>query len=163
MTWVKQYKMRVIARCVCLALLLLFICSQSVAEEYVVSKGQTVYVPVYSNIYSSPKKVPIHLANILSIRNTDMAHGIRITAVDYYDTKGTLVKKHYAEAVTMAPLESAHIYLSNRADEGGLGANFIVKWEAAKEVNAPIIECVMAGSEGRAFVTSGRVIKDPVN
>jgi len=130
------------------------------AEEYALSKGQTVYVPVYSNIYSSAKKVPIDLANILSIRNTNTEHSIRITAVDYYNSKGALVKSHYAKATTMAPLESAHIFLSNRHKEGGFGANFIVKWEADKEVNEPIIECVMAGSEGRAFITSGRVIKD---
>jgi len=39
-------------------------------------------------------------------------------------------------------------------------ANFIVKWVAREEVNAPTIECVMAGNQGRAFVPSGRVIKE---
>jgi hypothetical protein len=131
------------------------------AEDYILSKGQTVYVPVYSNIFTSPKKVPIHLSNILSIRNTNTTHSIRVTAVDYYNTKGALVKKYYAEPVTMAPLETADIFLSNRDTEGGVGANFIIKWDAETEVNTPIIECVMAGSEGRAFVTSGRVIKTP--
>jgi len=135
-------------------------CGHLLAADYVLSSGQTVYVPVYSNIYSSPKAVPNHLANILSIRNTDLARPIQVTVVDYYDTRGTLVKKYYTETVTLAPLESTHIYLPETANEGGFGANFIVKWTASEEVNAPIIECVMAGNQGRAFVTSGRVIKE---
>jgi hypothetical protein len=159
MVLTKQHEMRVLICCVYMVLIALFTCGSLAAEEYVLSKGQTVYVPVYSNIYSSAKKVPIHLANILSIRNTDTAHAIRVTSVDYYNTKGTLVKSHYTESTTMAPLESAHIFLSNRDKDGGFGANFIVKWEADKEVNVPIIECVMSGNEGQAFVTSGRVIR----
>jgi hypothetical protein len=62
--------------------------------------------------------------------------------------------------VTLAPLESTHVYLPESANEGGFGANFIVRWMAGEEVNAPIIECVMAGNQGRAFVTSGRVVKE---
>lgn len=157
MSWIKNHAIRVLARCACVVLLS---CGPLLAADYVLSSGQTVYVPVYSHIYSSPKAVPNNLANILSIRNTDLTRAIQVTVVDYYDTKGALVKKHYTKAVTLAPLESTHIYLSEGAKEGGFGANFIVKWTAGEEVNAPIIECVMAGNQGRAFVTSGRVIKD---
>ncbi len=53
--------------------------------------------------------LPNHLANILSIRNTDLARAIQVTAVDYYDTSGTLVKKYYTKALTLAPLGSTHI------------------------------------------------------
>jgi len=159
MVGTKDHGIRVLVFCLYVVMTVFFTCSSLAAEEYTLSKGQTVYVPVYSNIYSSAKKVPIDLSNILSIRNTDTEHSIRITAVDYYNSKGVLVKNHYAKATTLAALESTHIFLSNRDKEGGFGANFIVKWEADKEVNAPIIECVMAGSEGRAFITSGHVIK----
>ena len=157
MSWIKKPAIRVLA---CSACLVMLACGHLLAADYVLSSGQTVYVPVYSNIYSSPKAVPNHLANILSIRNTDLARPIQVTVVDYYDTRGTLVKKYYTETVTLAPLESTHIYLPETANEGGFGANFIVKWTASEEVNAPIIECVMAGNQGRAFVTSGRVIKE---
>lgn len=144
---------------VCFFITALSTSDSSAAEQSISSKGQTVYVPVYSNIYASPKKVPIHLSNILTIRNTDTVHAIKITSADYYNTKGVLVKKYYTEPVIMAPLETTDIFLSARDKEGGVGANFIIRWEAETEVNAPIIECIMAGSEGRAFVTSGRVIK----
>ena len=124
------------------------------------SKGQTVYVPVYSNIFTAPKAVPIHLANILTIRNTDLQNAIRVTSADYYDTKGALVKKYYPTAVTLSPLETTYVYLSERDQEGGFGANFIVRWQADKEVNIPIIECLMVGNEGRAFISPAQVVRE---
>ena len=130
------------------------------ATEYALSKGQTVYVPVYSNVFAAPKEVAIHLANTLTIRNTDIHNAIRVTTADYYDTKGALIRKFYLKPVTLAPLETTYVYLSERDQEGGIGANFIVRWQAAKEVNAPIIECLMVGTQGRAFVSPGQIIKE---
>ena len=40
------------------------------AAEPRLGRGQVVYVPVYSNIFSAPKKIPFNLATMLSIRNT---------------------------------------------------------------------------------------------
>ena len=132
----------------------------SLASESILSKGQSVYVPVYSNIFTGPKKVSIHLANSLIIRNRDIYNEIQVTAADYYDTKGTLIKKIYQTPVTLAPLETTYIYLSERDKEGGLGANFIIRWNATKEVNAPLIECLMVGNQGRAFVSPGQAIRE---
>lgn len=129
------------------------------ATEYLLSKGETVYVPVYSNVYSAPKEVAVQLSNTLTIRNTDIHNSIQVTAADYYDTKGALVKKFYQKPITLLPLETTYVYLSERDQEGGIGANFIVRWQAAKEVNSPIIECLMVGAQGRAFVSPGQVIK----
>lgn len=123
------------------------------------SKGQSVYVPVYSNVISGPREVPAHLSNTLIIRNTDLHNGIQVTLADYYNTKGGLIKRYYTQPVSMAPLETIYIYLSERDQEGGVGANFIIQWHADKEVNVPIIECVMVGSQGRAFVSPSHAIK----
>ena len=44
---------------------------------------------------------------------------------------------------------------------GGSGANFIVKWKAATEVDPPIIESIMIGaqsSQGISFTSRGRAI-----
>ena len=132
------------------------------AKEISLSKGETVYVPVYSNIIAGPKEVPVHLSNTLIIRNTDIHNEIRVVLADYYDTKGVLIKKFYTQPVKLAPLETVYLYLSDRDQEGGVGANFIIRWQAAKEVNVPIIECVMVGSQGRAFVSPSQTIKaDP--
>lgn len=132
----------------------------SLSSEAILTKGQSVYVPVYSNIFAGPKKVPIHLANTLIIRNRDIYNEIQVTAADYYDTNGALIKKIYKKPATLAPLETIYIYLSERDQEGGVGANFIVRWNAIKEVNAPLIECLMVGNQGRAFVSPGQAIRE---
>lgn len=132
-------------------------------EQLVLSKGQTVYVPVYSNVFSAPKQIPFYLATILSIRNTDMTNSITVLSADYYDTKGKLLRKYYQSALTLAPLESIYIYLPEEDTAGGFGANFVVKWNAREEANAPIIECVMIGAksgQGISFVSPGQVIKE---
>ncbi len=130
------------------------------ASEIILSKGQTVYVPVYSNVIAGPREIPVHLSNTLIIRNTDIHNEIEVLLADYYDTKGALIQKFYAKPVKLAPLETTYIYLSDRDQEGGVGANFIIRWLATKEVNAPIIECVMVGSQGRAFVSPSRPIEE---
>lgn len=133
------------------------------SAESRLSKGQTLYVPVYSNIFSAPKKIPFNLATILSIRNTDMSNSIKIVAADYYDSKGRLVRKYYQQPVTLAPLESTDIYIPEEDTTGGTGANFIVKWNSQREVNTPIIESVMIGmksGQGISFVSPGQEIQD---
>ena len=130
------------------------------AAEVPLIKGQTVYVPVYSNVIVGPREVPVHLSNTLIIRNTDLHNSIQVTLADYYDTKGRLIKSYYQKPVTLAPLETVYIYLSDRDQEGGIGANFLIRWHAAKKVNQPIIECVMVGSQGRAFVSPSQQIAE---
>ena len=147
-----------------LIVLLSSLCQIAFASaEYRLSKGQTLYVPVYSNIFSAPKKIPFNLATILSIRNTDMSNPIQILAADYYDTRGKLVRKYYQQPITLAPLESTDIFIPEDDTAGGTGANFIVRWNSQKEVNVPIIECVMIGmksGQGISFVSPGQEIKE---
>jgi len=123
------------------------------------SSGQTVYVPVYSNVISGPREVPVHLSNTLIIRNTDLHNEIHVIVADYYDTKGRLIRNYYKQPIMMGPLETVYLYLSERDQEGGVGANFIIEWQAEKKVNLPIIECVMVGSQGRAFVSPSHAIE----
>ncbi len=135
----------------------------SAAEKFVLSRGETVYVPVYSNVFSAPKQVPFYLAAILSIRNTDLAYPITVLSADYYDTKGKLLKRYYQQPVLLSPLETVTIYIPEDDVAGGVGANFIVRWKASLEVNMPIIECVMIGTksgQGISFVSPGQIIKE---
>lgn len=133
------------------------------SSEYRLSRGQTVYVSVYSNIYSAPKMVPYNLAALLSIRNTDMSNQIRITSIDYHDTSGRLVRRYQRQPRVLAPLESTFVFVPEEDTKGGTGANFIVRWRSEKEVNIPIIESVMIGmksGQGISFVSQGQEIRE---
>ena len=131
--------------------------------EFRISKGQTVYVPAYSNVYSGPKALPFNLATILSIRNTDPGAAITVTSTEYYDTNGKLLRNYRPKPVVLGPLGSTSLYLDERDTAGGFGASFIVRWEALKAVNEPVIECVMIGAasgQGISFVSPGKVIRE---
>ena len=133
------------------------------SPEYRLSKGQAVYVPVYSNVFSGPKKLPYQLAATLSIRNTDPSASLRLTAIDYYDTGGKLVRRHIENPFLLGPLTSTYVHVGEKDTTGGFGANFVVRWQADRFINTPIIECVMIGATsglGISFVSPGQEIKE---
>ena len=152
-------------RTVVLALLLAFAASAAAASD--LSRGQTVYVPVYShikhgNLDSSGKPWTLPLSVMLSIRNIDPANGFTVRAVRYYDTEGKLLREFYAEPKKMGPLESTNVFVENKDMTGGTGANFLVVWDAESPVNPPIIEAVHAyffGNQSVVFTTTGRVVE----
>jgi len=137
--------------------------SRAASAEVQLSAGQTVYVPVYSHIYSGPRKQPFQLSATLSIRNTDLQGSFRITAIEYYNNDGRLVRRFTPRPTTLGPLASSHVHIEQNDVSGGFGANFIVRWDADRIINSPIIECVMIGStvgQGISFVSSGQVIRE---
>ena len=132
------------------------------STEMVISAGQTVYVPVYSHIYSGDREHPFYLTVTLSIRNTDPKHDITLHSVDYYDSKGKLLKSYLQNPITLDALASTRYIIKESDKSGGSGANFIVKWKSQVKVNAPIIESIMIGTktqQGISFISRGRVIQ----
>ena len=126
------------------------------------STGQTVYVPAYSHIYHGNKDAPLLLSVTLSIRNTDMDNPVTISVVDYYDTKGTLLRHFINAPVTLGPIGSERYIISQKDKSGGSGANFIVTWHSQSPINPPIIETVMIGTQsqlGISFTSRGQALQ----
>ena len=135
----------------------------SAAAEMFTSKGETIYVPVYSHIYSGDRERPFDLTATLSVRNTDPKHPITILSVDYYDSKGKLLKHYLENQVNIKPLATNRYIIKESDKSGGSGANFIVKWKSDVKVNAPIVESIMIGTktqQGISFISRGRVIQE---
>lgn len=135
-------------------------------SDIVLSAGQTVYVSIYSHIYSGLKGRPFSLAATLSIRNTDPKHSITLVSVKFYDSDGKLVKEYLDKPGELKAMASTRYILTEADTGGGSGANFLVKWKAKTNVNQPIIEGVMIGTrsgQGISFVSRGQVIKDESN
>jgi hypothetical protein len=125
--------------------------------------GQTIYVPVYSHIYYRNERRVINLAATLSIRNTDASAPLRVTAVRYYNSEGTLVRRYLEDPRVLAPMASSDYVVEVENTSGGSGANFIVEWEADEFVTAPVVEAVMistASSQGISFLSVGRVLAE---
>ncbi len=134
------------------------------AETVILSRGQTVYVPVYSHVYQGIKCRPYNLSALLSIRNTDPSNAITVASVRYYGSDGTLVKTYLDSPMVVQPLATAEFHIRERDTSGGSGANFLVQWQAPQgKSNAPLIQAVMIGTastQGISFVCNGWVINE---
>lgn len=154
-------RINLFARLACLALIIL--CARvALAEEALsLSTGQTLYVPAYSHIYAGNREQAFLLTVTLSVRNVDAKYPITITRVEYYDTKGKLLKKYLDHAITLGPFASTRYIVPQSERAGGSGANFIVAWQSDKGINPPIVEAIMIGAEslrGVSFTSRGQVI-----
>jgi len=141
----------------------IFVTASQADSDIVLSDGQTVYVPIYSHIYSGLKGNPFSLAAALSIRNPDPGHPITLVSVKFYDSDGKLVKEYLDNPVELKAMASTRYILTESDTGGGSGANFLVKWTSKTKVNPPLIEGVMIGTrsgQGISFVSRGQVIKD---
>jgi hypothetical protein len=144
-------------------LLLLLLPASGLCGGPALSYGQLLYVPVYSHIYIGDRERPFNLAVTLSIRNTDPRNGLRLTAVDYYDTDGHLVRRYLEGPKAMGPLASIRFVVAEKDTEGGSGANFLVRWVSDGALNPPVVEAVMIGAQsgqGISFTSQAREIKE---
>lgn len=146
---------------ICMFILMTSALSVYASDEIRLSKGQTIYVPAYSHIYVGNREQPFLLTVTLSLRNTDPMQGLEITTVDYYDTKGKLLKKYLTKSTSLGPLESTRYVIPQDDTSGGSGANFIVTWRSNNLINPLIAEAVMIGAgqqQGVSFTSRGQVI-----
>ena len=144
-------------------LMTVFVNASLADTKAILSDGQTVYVPIYSHIYSGLKGRPFSLAATLSIRNTDPQHAITLVSVNFYDSDGKLVKEYLDKPSELKAMASTRYILTESDTGGGSGANFLVKWKSQTKVNPPLIEGVMIGTrsgQGISFVSRGRVINE---
>jgi len=131
------------------------------AMEIELSRGQTVYVPIYSHIYIGDRDQPYLLAATLSIRNTDPNHPITLVSADYYDSDGRLLRRYLEQPRDLPKMASTRFIIKESDKTGGSGAKFIVKWTSRTAVNLPIIEGIMIGTktqQGISFLSRGRAI-----
>jgi hypothetical protein len=134
----------------------------SATEPLPLTTGQMVYIPAYSHIYHGNKETPLLLSVTLSIRNVDPNNSLTVTAVNYHETQGPLVKQFIKEALILGPLGSERFVVPQKDNTGGSGANFIVEWYSEKPINPPIIESVMIGTQsqlGISFTSRGQAIQ----
>jgi Protein of unknown function (DUF3124) len=123
--------------------------------------GQTLYVPIYSHVYTADNAEPLSLAATLFVRNADRNRSIVVTKVQYVDSSGKTVREFLKSPLKIAPLASMDFFLKESDETGGASPSFIVEWVSTESSNEPIVESVMigtAGTQGISFTCSGTVI-----
>lgn len=156
---------RIIYSITIIIVLFVFICQAGAQAQSTValSSGETIYVPIYSNVISGHKPQEFQLSAMLSLRNTDPRYAITINKADNYDSTGKLVEKYLKEPLVLKPMASQYISVNQFDTKGGEGANFLVRWQSAKKVNQPIIEGLMLSlyhGQGVSFRYPGQIITE---
>ena len=124
-------------------------------------RGQTLYVPAYSHIYVRDARRTMNLATTLSIRNASPEHPITLTSIEYYDSNGTPVRSYADTARTLGAFASTYVVVEQDDVRGGVGANFLVRWQSDAPVHPPVVETVMITTEstqGISFRSTARVL-----
>ncbi len=124
--------------------------------------GETIYIPLYSDMYILNENRKLGLTSTLSIRNTDISFPIYLKTIDYFNTEGKRIRTYLDTPVTLNPLQTAEIVVAHEDNEGGSGANFIVEWVSDKEVSSPIMESIMINTyngQGISFTSQGKVVR----
>jgi hypothetical protein len=123
-----------------------------------------VYVPAYSSINHSDLKWEFNLTVTLSIHNIDLKNKIYIETIDYYNTTGSKIQSYIRDTKKILnPLETYTIAIKESDIRGGIGANFIIKWNSQSPVNRPLIETIMistSGQQGISFTSRGETLSD---
>jgi len=118
---------------------------------------EEVYIPIYSDIYNDSRDSRIQLTATLSIRNISKTDSLFIEKVDYYNTRGELVRNYIDNTIFLRPLETIDYVIDRDDESGGSGANFLVSWKAKKDIS-PLFQAVMigiSGQQGFSFTTEG--------
>jgi len=118
----------------------------------------TVYVPVYSDIYSVGKHLRFLLTSTLSIRNTSYTDTIAVHSIEYFDTRGIKVKDFLDHPIYVLPMATVEYVIDENDKSGGSGANFMVIWSKKDPNVTAVIQAVMisvSGQQGVAFRTDG--------
>lgn len=126
-----------------------------------IDRHETVYVPVYSHVYTSDEKYEL-MGITLSIRNTDFNQNMWINKISYYSTKGELLEAYVSKPHILKPMASIDFVVDLNDIRGGSGANFIVEWGGSKTLSNPIVQAVMVNNSGNkafSFITNGEILK----
>ena len=125
--------------------------------------NDTVYVPIYSDIYVDAVNQHTLLAATLSIRNTSFQDSLFVSKIDYYDTDGNLVKSFIDNTISIKPMATINYVIERENELGGTGANFIVVMSAKQPDIEPLVQAVMIGENGNkgfSFATDGYSISN---
>ncbi len=128
--------------------------SGQVVPAEVVELGRTTYVPAYSFITARGGE-RVLLQTTLGVHNIDSVNTMTVERVVYGSTDGPEVRTLVDTPVTLEPRQTVTFAIAEQDQSGGVGAYFIVEWSADGPLHHPIIETVMTGPEGMAFVSRG--------
>lgn len=125
-------------------------------------RGQSLFMPVFSEVHYGNRGATVLLSATVSIRNLDADQAIRLIRVDYIDEGGRVVKRYLDAPRMIAPMAASTFFLPESDRSGGSSAGFTLEWSSVKPARPPLVESVMvngAYNQSLAFRAEARVIE----
>ena len=125
-------------------------------------RGQSLFVPVFSEIPYGNRGAVIQLSATVTIRNLDSEQSITVSRVEYIDEKGQVVKRYIDAPKVLGPMVASEFFLPESDRSGGGSAGFNMEWSSVKPVRPPLVESVMlngAYNQKIAFRSEARVLE----
>ena len=157
-----RYHMRTLGGVAALLLFLSGLLGETPAEVNS-ARGQTLYVPVYSEIPFGDRDRTLELTVTLSIRNIDRKALVMVRKVDYYNSKGEFVRSYIQEPRALPPLAAVEFIIKASDRSGGISAGFVVEWESENLCVPPVVEAVMistVSARGISFLSPARIVEE---
>jgi hypothetical protein len=157
-----RYNMRTLGGLAALLLCLSGLLDETPAEVNS-ARGQTLYVPVYSEIPYGDRDHTLDLTVTLSIRNIDRKVAVIVRKVDYHNAQGELVRTYAQESRVLSPLAAVEFVIKASDRSGGISAGFVVEWESEHLCIPPVVEAVMistASTQGISFSSQARIVEE---
>ena len=124
------------------------------------SYRDTIYIPIYTQIFMEHDSWKLGLTPTISIRNTSLKDTIYIEEIDHYNSQGELIHQYHDKIVFLGPVQSIEYVVAEQESdaEARIGGSFIVNWGANSSKVKPIFQGIMIsshGPQGVSFLTEG--------
>jgi hypothetical protein len=147
---------------VLLAILAVMLSAGLATAQVRLLKGQTLYVPAYTSFARGTDYLEIRPT--LYIHNADPNTAINIVRLDYYSSSGKLSEKYLPKPQKLEPLSGTRFLVKKPLqDAEGVGAGFVLQWQAEKKVVEPLIQGMFFGSTGTrgySFTALPRIMQE---
>ena len=129
------------------------------------SYRDTIYIPMYTEIYMEHDTWKLGLTPTISVRNTSLKDTVYIEEIDHYNSQGELVHQYHENILFLGPLQSIEYVVAERESEfeAMIGGSFIIIWGANSSKVKPIFQGIMVsshGPQGISFLTEGVSISE---
>ena len=127
--------------------------SEPVGPAVSSERGESaVYVPAYAYAPSGDGR-RVDLTATLTIHNVSMSDPLVLRSVEYHDSPGERVESYLSSPQTLQPLETVEFLVNRPEGQSGVGANFIVSFDAQSGANFPFVEALLVGNAGNGWLS----------
>lgn len=125
-------------------------------------RGQSLFLPVFSELPYGDRGATLTLRILVDIRNLDRRQRLVLKRVDYIGREGVKIRSFIDEPREVKPFASELIEIKESDRSGGASSGFLIEWSSEVPIQPPLVQGVMvqgAYNQGISLKTEARVLE----